>query len=119
MKQIIYYSILMCLTFSASAQVDSIYDQGTYRSFILHLPTGYNPNKDYPLVLNFHGLGSRAIEQLLYTQFNDVADEIGFIVAYPEAINNSWDIFGNIDVTFVSNLIDTLRDRYSINSCLF
>ncbi len=103
----------------ASGQIDSIYDQGVYRTFILHLPEGYNENIEYPVVLNLHGLGSNAFEQQLYSQFDAIADEEGFIVLYVDAINNSWDLFGNTDVTFLSNLIDTIRENYSTNNCLF
>jgi hypothetical protein len=33
---------LLTLTNSVYAQVDSIYDQGAYRTFIVHLPTDYS-----------------------------------------------------------------------------
>ncbi|MDQ3017216.1 MAG: hypothetical protein M3R25_10935, partial [Bacteroidota bacterium] len=104
---------------SAIAQVDSIYDQGTYRTFITYIPEGYSPENEYPLVLNLHGLGSNAIEQYLYSQFHLVANAKDFIVVYPDAISNSWDLFGSTDVEFLTNLIDTIRNRYSINDCLF
>ena len=118
MKQIL--TLLLILTNSIMfSQADTIFDQGVNRTFILHLPENYNPNNQYPIVLNLHGLGSTAFEQLLYSEFNTVADENGFIVVYADAINNSWDLFGNTDVTFLSNLVDTIRSRYSTNDCLF
>jgi polyhydroxybutyrate depolymerase len=55
----------------------------------------------------------------LYSQFNAVADEEGFIVVYANAINNNWDLFGASDVNFISHLVDTLRNRFSTNNCLF
>ena len=111
--------ILSLLPFLLSAQQDSILSQGGYRTFILHLPSGYTPANDYPIVINMHGLGSTAFEQQLYSQFDAIADDQDFIVVYPDAINNSWDLFGTTDVTFLDNLLDTLRDRYSTNDCLF
>ena len=114
-------SFFLCILFlqSGNAQVDSIFDQGSYRTFIVHLPAGYNENTDYPIVLNLHGLGSTGFEQYLYSEFHLEADEKGFIVVYPDAINNSWDLFGDFDVTFLTHLIDTLRERYSTTDCLF
>jgi len=116
------YTVLIFLSIlseSAHSQLDSILDQGVYRTFILHLPEGYNENNEYPIVLNLHGLGSNSLEQEFYSDFDAIADDEGFIVVYPDAVNNSWDLFGTTDVAFLSHLIDTLRDRYSTNNCLF
>src|SRR5688572_30628549 len=101
MKQIL--TLLLILSNSLMfSQIDSIFDQGVYRTFILHLPESYNPNNEYPVVLNLHGLGSTAFEQLLYSAFNEVANEEEFIVVYADAIDNNWDLFGSRDVTFLS-----------------
>ena len=110
---------LYIVTVKAQAQRDSIFDQGTYRTFIVHLPSGYNEAIEYPLVFNLHGLGSNAVQQQLYSQFDAVANEEDLIVVYADAINNNWDLFGNTDVNFLSHLVDTLKQRYSINDCLF
>lgn len=52
---------------TANAQLDSIYNQGEYRTFIVHEPTGYSPSNQYPIVLNLHGLSSSATFQQNYT----------------------------------------------------
>lgn len=101
------------------AQLDSIFDQGNYRTFIMHLPTGYNTNNQYPLVLNLHGLGANAKQQQTYSQFDDIADQKGLIVAYPNAIDESWTTIGNTDINFLTHLVDSIRAEYSINDCLF
>lgn len=106
-------------TFSAIAQLDSIVDQGVYRTFIVHTPTGYTPSHDYPLVFNLHGFNSNAAQQQGYSQFDNVADTAGFIVVYPNAVNESWNFMDNGDANFISHLIDTIRNRYSCNNCLF
>lgn len=84
-----------------------------------HEPTGYSPSNEYPLVLNLHGLNSRAGTQQSYTQFDNIADSLGFIVIYPSGISNSWTTIGDSDVDFLSNLVDSIRTEYSCNSCLF
>jgi polyhydroxybutyrate depolymerase len=101
-----------------------------------HLPTGYNPSNQYPLVLCFHGgqngaqsaqLGWQAVAYM--SNLSQKADTAGFIVVYPEGkvINNNrtWNAGGccqpattnNIDdVGFASHLIDTLINNYSVDS---
>src|SRR5688572_4824024 len=115
----IYIIAFTFLCHVAHSQTDSIFDQGMYRTFILHLPTGYNENTDYPLVFNMHGLGSNSFEQQLYSEFDAIANMEGFIVVYPDAVNNNWDLFGDTDLNFIANLADTIRSRYSTNECLF
>ena len=101
------------------SQLDSIYDQNVWRTFLIHLPAGYNAQNQYPLVLNLHGLNSDAAQQQIYTQFDQVADTLGMIVVYPNGISNSWAINGNSDVDFLSHLIDTIRKRHACSPCLF
>ncbi|HYV91804.1 MAG TPA: T9SS type A sorting domain-containing protein [Chitinophagales bacterium] len=114
--------ILFLLAKSSNAQVDSIYHEGGYRTFILHLPATYNAANSYPLILNFHGLNSNALEQELYTGFDAIADTAGFIVVYPQGLNNSWNLLTGYpdDVDFTSALIDSLEQDYSIDSsCIY
>jgi polyhydroxybutyrate depolymerase len=101
------------------AQLDSIYDQNAWRTFIVHLPTNYNASNQYPLVLNLHGYNSDAAQQQSYSQFDNVADTAGFIVVYPDGINNAWAINNNTDVDFLTHLVDTIRNRHSCTNCLF
>ena len=71
------------------------------------------PNGD-----NMHGLGSNAFEQEIYTDFDSVADTAGIIVAYPNGIDETWNISsitGTDDVGFISALIDTINLQYSID----
>jgi len=116
---ILILSTVLTFANSAFGQLDSIYDQGVYRTFIVHEPAGYSPPNQYPLVLNLHGLSSSASFQQTYTQFNNVADSLSFIAVYPNAESNSWTTIGNSDVDFLSNLVDSIRAEYSCNSCLF
>jgi polyhydroxybutyrate depolymerase len=111
--------LLQLFARSASAQLDSIYDQNTWRTFIVHLPTGYTAAAKYPLVISLHGLNSNAAQEESYSQFDAVADTAKFIVVYPNGVSNQWSIGSDTDVNFISHLVDTLRNRYSCNSCLF
>jgi polyhydroxybutyrate depolymerase len=110
---------LFLLSNALIAQLDSIYNQANYRTFIVHLPTGYNTNNQYPLVLNLHGLRANAEQQQTYSQFDDVADQNGFIVIYPNGTGESWSTIGNKDIDFLTHLVDSIRSNYSTNDCLF
>lgn len=120
MKTVLFiFSAILLFANSLSAQIDSIFDQGVYRTFITRLPAGYSAANEYPLVLNLHGRTSSAAEQQILTQFDGVADSEGFVVVYPDGIDNTWTTIGNSDSDFLSNLVDTIRANYSINNCLF
>ena len=63
---------------------------GIKRSYIVHIPPGYNGNKPVPLVIVLHGLGGTAKYMELTTGMYDKSDAEGFIVVYPEGVGNSW-----------------------------
>jgi poly(3-hydroxybutyrate) depolymerase len=79
-SKVVRYLIAMILIMqlvlggSVFAQLDSIFDQNLWRKYIVHLPSGYDPNAQYPLVVNLHGLNADAAQQQSYSQFDDVAD---------------------------------------------
>jgi len=104
--------LVLVMTANALQTTGSFQIGGQTRDYILYVPSGAsNP----PLVINMHGLGSNASQQLLYTQFNAIADREKCIVVYPNAINNSWDLAGSTDLDFISALIDTIAAYYSID----
>lgn len=114
------FCALVVLVPGSSAQLDSITDQGVYRTFITHLPSGYSPNNEYPILFSMHGLSSNAAQQQVYSAFDPIADTAGFIVVYPNGVSGSWDLNGaGPDVMFLSNLLDTMDARYSLNGCLY
>jgi enterochelin esterase-like enzyme len=55
--QFILFISLSNLTFAQTNIYDSIFVGGRWRTFLTHLPTGYNTSNNYPLVLAFHGGG--------------------------------------------------------------
>jgi len=111
-----------CLATAGAQNFSFTYD-GQVRSYIVHLPTGYSPATQYPLVFNFHGYTSNASQQMLYSGMNSVADSNHFIVVYPDGLNNAWNVgfgFGAYgtgvdDVGFTNALIDTMLANYSVN----
>lgn len=117
-----FYFILFSLCyFTLSAQqtiTESITFGETERTYRLRIPA--DTDNARPLVFNFHGFGSNALEQEAYSTMNLVADTAGFYVCYPNGIDNAWNVgwdFGSTadDVGFTSALIDTLIANFNIN----
>jgi polyhydroxybutyrate depolymerase len=53
------------------------------RSYIVHVPPGYDGSKAVPVVLAFHGGGANAENMVQFCGLNEKADKEGFIVVYP------------------------------------
>jgi polyhydroxybutyrate depolymerase len=111
------------LLFAQTTLTDSIFSGGTYRYFRVYIPEIYDSANAVPLVFNLHGYGSNNLEQEYYGDFRTIADTANFILVHPNGTLNSsnqrfWNTFGNSsvdDLGFISRLIDTLSERYSID----
>jgi polyhydroxybutyrate depolymerase len=104
----------------------SLIFDGIKRSYILHIPTGFDPSQPVPLVLVFHGLGLDGNEMIHISGFNIQADKSGFIVAYPDGTGTktSWNAghccgqaaLKNVnDVGFVQALIEELSSLVTLD----
>ena len=102
----------------------SILHDGLQREYILYVPASYTPGTPVPLVLNFHGYTSNALEQMFYGDFRPIADTAGFIIVHPMGTvdilgnthwNVGWGTSSVDDVGFASDLIDSLSAAYSID----
>jgi polyhydroxybutyrate depolymerase len=93
---------------------------GLQRSYVLHVPPASPPAG---LVINLHGAGMTGADQAALTNYNAVADRFGFVVSYPDGVDQSWadgrgasipDRQGVDDVGFLSALIDRLSRDFAI-----
>ena len=126
-----YTTVILLFTgfvFSSTAQQTinaSITHDGIERDYILYVPEIYDGSTTVPLVLNFHGFGSSASQQMFYGDFRDIADTEGFLLVHPEGTtfigNQFWNVgfpglSSNIDdVGFTEALIDELATLYAID----
>ncbi len=53
------------------------------RSYLVHVPANYDPNKPTPVVVAFHGGGGNATKMIRFSGLNQKADQAGFLVVYP------------------------------------
>jgi len=63
---------------------------GRTRTYLLHVPPDIGSNASPPLVLAFHGVPSGPQEIRSITGFDALADREGFVVAYPQAVDDWW-----------------------------
>ena len=128
MKHTTILLVLIGFSFPISAQQTingSMIHNGIQRDYILYIPAIYDGSTDVPLVLNFHGYGSNANEQMFYGDFRDIADTEGFLLVHPQGTiingDQQWNVgfLGNgnttDDVGFTEALIDELANLYTIN----
>ena len=88
------------------AQPRHLNSGGVVRSYLLTIPDHYNPNHRTPLILDFHGHGSNAVEQSAYTQMDAKAKSRGFIVATPDGIDKQFDFTEpSVDLTYTKDLV--------------
>ena len=87
--------VLLILTvISATAILDrtngTILSSGVERRYLLYVPSTYDRAKPTPLVISLHGVAVWPAQQMHMTHWNRLADEFGFIVAYPAARGRIW-----------------------------
>jgi polyhydroxybutyrate depolymerase len=102
----------------------SFVSSGEKREYLLYVPPTYDRRRPTPLVISMHGAGLWGAAQKETSQWNDLADEQHFIVVYPSGVGGKgvrvWRAEpgpGLVkDVRFISELIDTLKASYNIDS---
>lgn len=86
---------------------------GVDRMYLLHVPESLPKAGPVPLVLVFHGGGGHAATMPNFTHFDLLADQEGFLVAYPESFNQSWNDTRGLspadDVGFIRALIEEMQ----------
>jgi polyhydroxybutyrate depolymerase len=98
-----------------------IVSSGEKRTYLLFVPTTYDSTKPSPLVISMHGLVEWPAHQMQISHWNDLAQEYGFLVVYPEGTGfpRRWRASGSgdatADVRFISDLIDKLGQEYNVD----
>lgn len=131
---VLLFSVLACRQ-EASSLAGEITHTTTFddmeRSYILHVPASYTGDNAVPLVLDFHGGGGNANSEMSHSGFRELADNEGFIVAFPNGTGRledkvlTWNggtccgyaVTNNIDdVGFVRALIAEIEASYKIDA---
>ena len=62
------------------------------RTYILHVPNGYTGKTPVPFVIDFHPLFGTGSSEESTSGYSSLADQEGFVVAFPDGIDNAWNI---------------------------
>ena len=82
---------------------------GTDGRYLLHVPQGVGAGRPAPLVLVFHGSPGTPREMVRVTGFSEVADDEGFLVAYPDAFDTTEDVDALLDDVAARTDVDPRR----------
>lgn len=64
---------------------------GPPRTFVFYVPSSYDPAQPAPLVIALHGRYGTGAGMAQLTELNTVAEEEGFVVAYPDGLGQNGD----------------------------
>jgi len=120
------YSISFLAQRDAFAQTvtGSFKFEGKLRNYKVFFPENYSSAESSPLVIYLHCYGFYASWGASYTGLHRVADTLGYITVYPDALDNwnsgvsdnpRYPTTDTDDVGFINALIDTMENRYSID----
>jgi len=98
---------------------------GHQRRYLLHVPAMVKDPA--PLVIAMHGGGGKATTMVRLSRFNALADQEGFIVGYPEALDGYWNDGRGVeamrshresinDVKFLRAVVDDVAAKHQIDS---
>ncbi|MCB9265201.1 MAG: T9SS type A sorting domain-containing protein [Lewinellaceae bacterium] len=133
---------LFCLlaAFHLSAQQGEVANRslshdGTTRTYIVYVPQAYTGEEAWPLIISLHGYTGTAELQRLISNFEALADEEHFLIAYPQGLvvddpsggnlpllppqGYGWNILdpgGPDDLGFMAALIDSVSTEFNIDS---
>jgi len=126
MRTLIATALLLSLATLAgcSCETRRFEHDGRMRSYVLHPPQGDHGDGALPLVIAMHGRGGTGAGTARSTQFDELADAHGFVVAFPDGVERSWadgreyspaDQDGVDDVGFIDALIDHVDEEITID----
>ncbi len=103
----------------------TIHSGGLSRTLIVHLAPSYG-SQPQALVINYHGYNNTALRTAQRTNMGAVADKAGFILVFPQGVDNppSWNAgigaFGPTgdadDVQFTRDLINYFEHNYCVDA---
>ncbi len=114
---------LLWAALPASAQEIPDFSERTYT---LYVPESYDEAQPAPLLLVLHGAGGSGERSRDWLGLDALAEEAGFIIAYPDGIGRNWDFGAGIpttggalavdDVGFLVWLVEQIRETYAVDT---
>jgi polyhydroxybutyrate depolymerase len=126
---LVFSACLLLPTTAARGQSSiSLNVDGLNRRYLVHLPSGFDPSENLPVMMWFHGGGGNANGGVFEADFRSLANSQRFIVVYAEAwpdVIESCRCWGydlglgetngnyEIDLAYTSAMIDDVVERYN------
>lgn len=107
---------------------------GMQRTYLLHIPSDYNPSTPTPLVLNLHAEGMNGTREAQLTHMSAAADAANMLAVYPDGTYGTttvrgWDAYpagspgwllspwrGVDDVGFLNALVGSLESQLCVDT---
>lgn len=125
----------LCSNISAQQALDrSLTHDGIARTYIVYVPQAYTGDEAWPLIISLHGYTGTAVLQRLISNFEALADEEHFLLAYPQGLEiddpsggilpalpprgTGWNIRdpnGPDDLGFMEALMDSVSAEFNID----
>ena len=101
---------------AAGTRAITVRAAGLTRTYHLTVPPGYTGDTRVPLVVDMHGAGSNAAQQMLLSRARQYARERGWIVATPDAGRAFWFLQARNgeDITFIQRVVQDVARRLCI-----
>jgi polyhydroxybutyrate depolymerase len=127
MKSILFLFLFITAKCFAQQDIDkTILVDNRDRQYLIHLPPSFESSQKLPVIFALHGGGGTYKNTIKFYNLDGLADQNGFIIVYPNAVNKAWHMPGIAsrekkldtavdDVHFISVLIDTLIANYKAN----
>jgi polyhydroxybutyrate depolymerase len=96
--------------------------EGETRTYQLYVPDSYDGTRPVPVVFDFHGNGSNAVQQMIYGNFEPEADQNGFVIVAPDGqgADRHFNLTGEPglqnDVTMVGALLDHIEAELCVDT---
>jgi polyhydroxybutyrate depolymerase len=126
------FLVALCLVLLAGASAHATFvpgdnprtleSGGLQRTYRVHAPPGFGGSTPVPLVVDIHGLGSNSAQQEGISGMRVMSDQHGFLVAYPDGVNNAFNAGtccgnpGVDDVAFIRALVSQVEGEATIDS---
>lgn len=110
------------LPHGAGSSSDALTSGGQQRTYIVHVPAGYDGGKRTPLVVAYPGYGQPADSLAVYDGLDAVSDTSGFVVVTPNALGSPqfWNQGNSAglpdDVQFTKDLLAKLEGELCIDT---
>ena len=101
----------------------SLVSDGLQRCYLLHIPPEYDPGHSLPLIISLPGFTSNPTGQQYLTRWNEVADNEGLLVVYPQGTSlplrwissTTFTDSGVDDVQFITDLINEVSNIVAVD----